>query len=555
MNENNNENREEQSFDNKKNEYQRPYEPRERHQDDSNREHRPYNSDYRREGNNSYQKRNYNTQAPKRDYSNQGGSYAPKRDYNGQGGGYAPKRDYNGQGSGYAPKRDYNGQGGGYAPKRDYNGQGGGYAPKRDYNGQGSGYAPKRDYNGQGGGYAPKRDYNGQGGGYAPKRDYNGQSGSYAPKRDYNGQGGGYAPKRDYGNRPQQRDLPDNYGNNWNSGKDENRPQQQRNNWNNNRTSNYRPQQQRSNWNADRNTDYPPHRQWNASEEGRNFVETRFDSHQGSNVKFRKPRHKTTDYDPDAKYSLKKRIEYQQDFVDPTQPVRLNKYLANSGICSRREADEYIQAGVISVNGEVVSTLGTKILPTDTVKFHEQPVQSERKVYILLNKPKDCVTTTEDPNARKTVMDIVRNACSERIYPVGRLDRNTTGVLLLTNDGELASKLAHPKFDKRKVYQVTLDRPLTADDFRKVMLGVELEDGVIAADALEYVNIEKKNTVGIEIHSGKNRIVRRIFEKLGYKIKRLDRVTFAGLTKKNLPRGNYRFLSEKEVAFLKMGSF
>jgi 23S rRNA pseudouridine2605 synthase len=229
--------------------------------------------------------------------------------------------------------------------------------------------------------------------------------------------------------------------------------------------------------------------------------------------------------------------------------------LANSGICSRREADEYIAAGVVTVNGEVVTELGSKVIPdTDRVMFHDQPVKCEKKVCILLNKPKDVVTTVEDTHARKTVLDLVKNACSERVYPVGRLDRNTTGVLLITNDGDLTTKLTHPKFNKKKIYQVTLDRDLQDDDFAKILSGIVLEDGEIKADELSFVNEGDLRTVGLEIHSGKNRIVRRIFDALGYHVVKLDRVYFAGLTKKNLPRGKWRYLSEMEVTMLKMSA-
>jgi 23S rRNA pseudouridine2605 synthase len=285
------------------------------------------------------------------------------------------------------------------------------------------------------------------------------------------------------------------------------------------------------------------------------YVETRFDNRRDG-VSFRKPFRKRDDsYDPNSKYSNKKQTEYRKNFVDLTKPVRLNKFLANAGICSRREADEYIQAGIISVNGEVVSELGVKVMHSDKVMFHNQVVRSERKVYILLNKPKDCVTTSEDTHDRMTVLDLVKNACSERIYPVGRLDRNTTGVILLTNDGDLASKLTHPKYDKKKIYHVALDKPLEREDFEKILAGVNLDDFEIAADSLEFVKEGDPKQVGIEIHSGQNRVVRRIFEKLGYKVIRLDRVYFAGLTKKGLPRGKYRFLNDREVNMLKMGAY
>ena len=267
------------------------------------------------------------------------------------------------------------------------------------------------------------------------------------------------------------------------------------------------------------------------------------------------PRQHSADYDPNAKYSLKKRIEYKEINYDPNEPLRLNKFLANAGICSRREADEFIQAGVVTVNGEVVTELGTKILRTDEVKFHDQPVKIEKKVYVLLNKPKDYVTTSDDPQQRKTVMDLVKNACPERIYPVGRLDRNTTGVLLLTNDGDLASKLTHPKYLKKKIYHVYLDKNVTAHDLQQIAEGIQLEDGEIKADDVQYAHPTDKKQVGIEIHSGKNRIVRRIFESLGYHVQKLDRVQFAGLTKKNLKRGDWRYLTEEEVDRLRMGAY
>ena len=266
-------------------------------------------------------------------------------------------------------------------------------------------------------------------------------------------------------------------------------------------------------------------------------------------------RQHTPGYDPNAKYSMKKRIEYKEENIDPTEPLRLNKFLANAGVCSRREADEFIQAGLVTVNGEVVTELGTKILRTDEVKFHDAVVSLEKKVYVLLNKPKDYVTTSDDPQQRKTVMDLVKDVCPERIYPVGRLDRNTTGVLLLTNDGDLASKLTHPKFLKKKVYHVHLDKNLTSHDMDQIREGITLDDGEIKADAIEYADDRDKSQVGIEIHSGKNRIVRRIFESLGYRVTKLDRVQFAGLTKKNLRRGDWRFLTEKEVDMLRMGAF
>ena len=232
--------------------------------------------------------------------------------------------------------------------------------------------------------------------------------------------------------------------------------------------------------------------------------------------------------------------------------MRLNKYIANAGVCSRREADEYIKAGVVTVNGKTVTELGTKVSLNDDVRYDGRKLNPEKKVYLLLNKPKDFVTTTDDPHADKTVMDLVKNACSERIYPVGRLDKNTTGLLLFTNDGEISKRLTHPSHRNKKIYQVTLDKDLTKNDLEKIADGFELEDGFIAADVISFIDPENKTEIGIEIHSGRNRIVRRIFEHIGYKVRKLDRVYFAGLTKKNLPRGKWRFLSDKEINFLKM---
>ena len=264
---------------------------------------------------------------------------------------------------------------------------------------------------------------------------------------------------------------------------------------------------------------------------------------------------RTGDYNPNAKYNFQKQLKYKEVLADPNEPIRLNKFLSNAGVCSRREADEFIQAGAVKVNDVVVTELGTKITRQDKVLFNEQPVQIESKVYIVLNKPKNCVTTSDDPQELLTVMDLVKNACQERIYPVCRLDRNTPGVLLLTNDGDLASKLTHPSFKKKKIYHVWLDKNVSIEDMEKIANGLELEDGEIHADAISYASEEDKSQVGIEIHSGRNRIVRRIFESLGYHVIKLDRVYFAGLTKKNLGRGKWRYLNEREVNALRMGAF
>lgn len=249
--------------------------------------------------------------------------------------------------------------------------------------------------------------------------------------------------------------------------------------------------------------------------------------------------------------------EEKQNLVkaDPNAPIRLNRYIASSGVCSRRDADEMIKSGLVKVNDKVVTEMGLKVKKTDKVEFNGKVLNPEKKVYILLNKPKDCVCTLSDPHAERTVLDLVDHMGNERIYPVGRLDKNTTGVLLLTNDGELTKKLTHPSYNKKKVYHVVLNKPATEADLQQIADGIELEDGPIHADAVSFVNEEDKHEIGIEIHSGRNRIVRRIFEHLGYRIHKLDRVYFAGLTKKNVPRGKWRYLSEKEISILKMGSY
>ena len=374
------------------------------------------------------------------------------------------------------------------------------------------------------------------------------RQGGYRPRNNYNQ--GGYQPRQSQGEYGQSRGY--GYGNRGQQGGYQPRQQQ----------GGYRPrynQESEEGGYQPRQGGYQPRQGGYQSRPYGNKPYQSYNQNKGYNKPYgQKPynkRARTADYDPNAKYSMKKRIEYKEINYDPNEPLRLNKFLANAGVCSRREADEFIQAGVVTVNGEVVTELGTKILRTDVVKFHDQTVSLEKKVYVLLNKPKDYVTTSDDPQQRKTVMDLVKNACPERIYPVGRLDRNTTGVLLLTNDGDLASKLTHPKYLKKKIYHVYLDKNVTAHDLQAIAEGIQLEDGEIKADDVQYADAIDKKQVGIEIHSGKNRIVRRIFESLGYKVLKLDRVQFAGLTKKNLRRGDWRYLTEEEVDRLRMGAY
>lgn len=432
-------------------------------------------------------------------------------------------------GAGRDGNRSYNREGGERPYRPSYNREGGDrpYRPRFNANNEG-GERPQRSYGDRSYGDRPQRpSYNREGGDrpYRPRFNNNNEGGE-RPQRPYNREGGSY-------DRPQRPRF--------NSGEGGDRPQRP----SYNREGGDRPYRPRFN-----NGEGGGYRSNNGGGGG---YRPRYnnDRSQGGY----RPRPRTGDYDPNAKYSVKKQIEYKEQFVDPNEPIRLNKFLANAGVCSRREADEFITAGVVSVNGEVVTELGTKIKRSDVVKFHDEPVSIERKVYVLLNKPKDTVTTSDDPQERRTVMDLVKGACNERIYPVGRLDRNTTGVLLLTNDGDLASKLTHPKFLKKKIYHVHLDKNLTKADMEQIAAGIQLEDGEIHADAISYTDDFKKDQVGIEIHSGKNRIVRRIFESLGYKVIKLDRVFFAGLTKKGLRRGDWRYLSEAEVNYLRMGSF
>ncbi len=391
----------------------------------------------------------------------------------------------------------------------------GGYQPRQ------SGYQPRQ------GGYQPRQggyQQRPRTGGYQPRYN-NDQEGGYQPRQ------GGYQPRQGgYQQRPRTGGYQPRYNNDQEGGYQS-------------RQGGYQPRQ--GGYGQSRQGGYGQPRQGGYGQPRQGGYQPRGGYGQ----------QRTPGYDPNAKYSLKKRIEYKETHIDPNEPIRLNKYLANAGVCSRREADDFIQAGVVTVNGQVVTELGTKVARTDEVRFHDQPITLEKKVYVLLNKPKDYVTTSDDPQQRKTVMDLVKDVCPERIYPVGRLDRNTTGVLLLTNDGELASKLTHPKFLKKKVYHVYLDKNVTMHDMQQIASGIELEDGEIHADAIEYADEHDKSQVGIEIHSGKNRIVRRIFEHLGYRVTKLDRVQFAGLTKKNLRRGDWRFLTEQEVDMLRMGAF
>lgn len=492
---------------------------------------------YSSNGGNDYQQRERNY--PPRDRNYQGGdrnyqrsdnagyrSY-PSRDGGYQSDNYRQRDRYDAQGS-YQRQRDYR-QGGyqsndrGYSKDR-YNQDTPQYSPREAYSqrlkdnrqpAEGNGDYQNRNYNRyDNGGYnsRPQGGYQREQGGYQREQGgYQREQGGYQREQGYNNQDGGYN-RIDNGYRG-------GYSSYNNRGQGNGRPSYNRYDPNRRSTGGYSPRQG------------------------------------GYQQRPPRPYQKRDNYDPSAKYSEKKILRYKEENVDPTLPLRLNKFLSNAGVCSRREADKYIADGLITVNGEVVKELGSKVMRTDEVKFRDKAVELEDKIYIILNKPKDCVTTSDDPKERRTVMDLVKGACPERIYPIGRLDRNTTGVLLLTNDGNLASKLMHPKFLKKKIYHVYLDKTVTEEDMKQILEGVELEDGEIKADAVEYASEIDKKQVGIEIHSGKNRIVRRIFEYLGYRVTRLDRVYFAGLTKKNLRRGDWRFLTDEEVRILRMGAF
>jgi 23S rRNA pseudouridine2605 synthase len=497
---------------------------RENTNQDSDR--RAYNQGYDRPaGNNNYERRPYNR-------PNNGGynSYGENRSYN-------QNRPRN------------NNQGGGY--NRPYNNNNGG---NRGYGNNQGGYGNNRGYGNNQGGYGNNnRGYGNNQGGYGNNRGYG--------NNNYNN-GGGYGQNQ-YNNRPQQQPRPQFDGGakaysaspNGDAasadGMKKRRPRVGDSRVNNYENNNYGPMQGRQNnyHNGGNNRGYGNNNQ-GAGNRGRQ---------QFGNNNNRRPmqnnNRRAGDYNPNAKYNFQKQLKYKEVLADPNEPIRLNKFLSNAGVCSRREADEFIQKGDVKVNDVVITELGTKITRQDKVTFNDKPVQIESKVYIVLNKPKNCVTTSDDPQERLTVMDLVKNACSERIYPVGRLDRNTTGVLLLTNDGDLASKLTHPSFKKKKIYHVWLDKNVSVEDMEKIATGFDLEDGEIHADAISYASADDKKQVGIEIHSGRNRIVRRIFESLGYHVVKLDRVYFAGLTKKNLSRGKWRYLNEREVNALRMGAF
>ncbi|MBQ5776217.1 MAG: rRNA pseudouridine synthase [Bacteroidaceae bacterium] len=495
--------REELTPNNEKKEYSNYTEGRNtENQSSYNNERRQYNNGYNRGGyNNRYNNnRSYNNGGYNNRYSNPNEGENTNNDDTQQENSYT-RNNYN---------RGYNNN------RSSYNNNRGGYNNRNNYNNNRSGYNNNRYNNG----------YNNRYNNDVERTESDSTQNSYSQERSQNSEG-------TY-NR-------NNYNNGYNNERRQYNNGYNRNNYNNNRGEGYN--NNRNSYNNNRGGYNNNRNSYNNNRsEGYNNNRNGYNNQRGGfNTKRFTPR--------------PQRVEYELPPIDPTQPIRLNKFLANAGLCSRREADEFIQAGEVQVNGEVVTELGSKITPADIITFRGKEVGLENKVYILLNKPKDCVTTADDPQGRLTVMDIVRNACTERIYPVGRLDRNTTGVLLLTNDGDLASKLTHPKFVKKKIYHVWTDKDVTEEDMQRIADGIDLDDGSIHADAVSYATETDRNQVGIEIHSGRNRIVRRIFEALGYRVIKLDRVYFAGLTKKNLPRGRWRHLTQAEVNMLMMGSF
>lgn len=453
------------------------------------------------------------------------------------------KVSYNPEATGDRPPRaDYNDRN---YNQRTYNNRQGGYN-QGGYNNTGYNNNRQGGYNNRQGGYNNQQrgGYNNRQGGY--------NQGGYNNNRNNNFDGVQEDNQNNYNSRP-------NDYNNRNAGYNNNRQggyDQQRGGYNNRQGGGFNNNRQQGGYNNNRQQGGYNNRQGGYNNQQRGGYNNNrpggFNNRPGGGYNNRPG----GGFNQQMRFTPRpKRVEYELPEIDPNEPIRLNKFMANAGVCSRREADELIQQGQVKVNGTPVTELGSKITRNDVVEYQDKVVTLESKCYILLNKPKDCVTTSDDPNGRLTVMDLVKNACPERIYPVGRLDRNTTGVLLLTNDGDLASKLTHPKYIKKKIYHVWVDKDISEEDMQHIADGIELEDGPIHADAISYVSDTDRNQAGIEIHSGRNRIVRRIFEALGYHVTKLDRVYFAGLTKKNLPRGRWRYLTQEEVNFLKQSSF
>ncbi|MBK9510313.1 MAG: pseudouridine synthase [Cytophagaceae bacterium] len=503
-----------------------------------------------------------NWESPKKSFTKPEGNsrFSEKRDFRPRTDGSEPKRAYGNRsekpdGGRYEGKKEFkprtdNREGQRFEPKREFGDrnqrpEGVKYEGKREFkprtdNREGQRFEPKREFGDrnqrpEGGKYEGKREFkprtdNREGQRFEPKREFGDRSvrsegGRFEEKREFkprteNREGQRFEPKREFGDRNQRPD-----GGRFDK-KPFNKPE-------------YRPEKK-----FDKDDNYGK-RKFSNTNSVANPQSHEWSRQVGLSIK--------PDYEEEnLRKKLPPKVQAKIEKSERSRPetVRLNRFLANAGLCSRREADEMIASGQITVNGETITEMGYQVKTTDVVKYGRKILNREKFVYVLLNKPKDFLTTTEDPEGRKTVMDLVKNACTERIYPVGRLDRATTGLLLLTNDGELADKLSHPSNNMKKIYQVEIDKPIVQDDFDKILEGIELEDGTIKADDLSVITPDHQ-VVGIEIHSGKNRIVRRIFESLGYEVTKLDRTTYAGLSKKDLPRGNWRFLTEKEVIRLK----
>lgn len=481
-----------------------------------------------------------------------GESRQDRREY-----GHSENRNYSSEGRKLRPRKKVSfGESSEGGERRSF-----GDRPQRSY-----GDRPQRNFSGEHRSYGdrPQRSFGErrEGGDSQERRSFTGERRSYGdrPQRSY-----GDRPQRSYGDRPQRSygDRPQrSFGERrpFAAGEGQDRPQ--------------RSYGERPAFSGERRS-YGDRPQGERRFGGRPQGERRFGGRPQGDRRFggkpsfeRKPFRKKNDYtfnegeESGINLMINKHPQVDAQFSDNDyvqtgiqEEMRLNKYIANSGVCSRREADTYIQAGVVTVNGEVVTELGTKVnVLTDDVRFNGERLKGEEKVYIVMNKPKGFVTTASDPHAEKTVMDLLKN-CTSRVFPVGRLDKNTTGVLMFTNDGEIAERLTHPSYDKKKIYQVILDHQLEQEHYDQILAGVELTDGPVAADELQYIDADDKRKLGIEIHSGKNRIVRRIFESLGYEVRALDRVYFAGLTKKGLKKGEWRFLTEGEVNILKMGAY
>jgi 23S rRNA pseudouridine2605 synthase len=527
------------------------------------------------------EKREFNSERPERRDFNAGErkQFGEKREFGGERKPYGEKREFGGDRKPYGEKREFNSErperrdfnGGERKPfgeKREFGGERKPYGEKREFNserperrdfngGERKPFGEKREFGVERKPYGEKREFNSE---RPERRDFNGgERKPFGEKREFGGERKPYGEKREfnsgerkpYGERPASSERKP-YGDKkeFTYGADKRKPVAKRfdkGDFNKPRpsfgdkpaTDEKRPRPER----ADK-----PEKTYGSAKVnfgGKNLFKAHNPAEQSEKWT---PTYKIGQYRDTAPKKVQKKIEASEK--KNSSEIRLNRYIANAGICSRREADDIIKSGEIRVNGEIVTEMGYQVQPGDVVKMGNKKLSREKMVYVLINKPKDFITTTEDPDDRKTVMDLVKNACEERIYPVGRLDRNTTGLLLLTNDGELADKLTHPSNEVEKLYQVELDKPLTAEHQEQILKGITLEDGEFKADEVGIVTPDNM-VIGIKIHSGRNRIVRRLFESLGYDVLKLDRTTFAGLNKKDLPRGSWRFLTEKEVVKLK----